>query len=272
MNKNLKRKNGITLISLVVTIIILIILAGVTLHLVLSNNGIINKTKEARDETDKQTATEKINLKITTAQMNSYVEKQKMPTLKELSLLLKEDSEIEYVTETKQISSTKYEVGESPTSIFTKLKNYQYEFEINSQLQLASINGVKITIENKENEMKVYVLGEITTYTSAKGQSSSQGYSSNEEYITCEGAAERDYLIINILKDMDILICLQEAGRGNKLERTIQINDSIIETITLGISGNYEYETRVSAGDVIKITASGVSGGVRGTAISILGM
>ena len=36
----MKNKKGITLISLVVTIIILLILAGVTLNMVLSNNGI----------------------------------------------------------------------------------------------------------------------------------------------------------------------------------------------------------------------------------------
>lgn len=268
----MRKERGITLVALVITIIILILLAGITIRLTLGENGILNYTKEAKEETNKETATEKINLKITTAQMDSYAENQRMPTLKEVSLVLKEDKEIEYVTETKQIASIKYEVGEEPTSIFTKLKDYPYEFEINSSLQLASIDGVKITIGNKENEMKVYVLGEITSYVSAKGQSCSKGYSSNEEYITCEGAVERDYLIINILKDMDILICLQEAGRGNALERTIQINDSIIENISLGMGGNYEYETRVLAGDVIKITASGISGGVRGTAISILGM
>ena len=51
MRKMLKNKNGITLIALVVTIVVLLILAGVTLKLVLDNNGIIQKSKEARSET-----------------------------------------------------------------------------------------------------------------------------------------------------------------------------------------------------------------------------
>ena len=43
------RKNqGITLIALVVTIIVLIILAGVSISLVLGDNGIITKAKEGR--------------------------------------------------------------------------------------------------------------------------------------------------------------------------------------------------------------------------------
>ncbi len=268
----MRKERGITLVALVVTIVVLILLAGITIRLTLGENGILNYAKEAKEETNKETATEKINLKITTAQMNTYAKEQRMPTLKEVSLELKEDKEIEYVTETKQIASTKYEVGEEPTSIFTKLKEYPYEFEINSSLQLASINGVEITIGNKENKMKAYVLGEITSWISSKGQLCSRGYSSNTEYMVCEGEVERDYLIINILKDMDILICLQEAGRGNQLQRTIQVNGSITNTIMLGPNQYEECELKVSAGDVIKITASGVSNGVRGTAISILGM
>ena len=48
MKKQERRKEkGITLVALVVTIIVLIILAGVTLNIVLDNDGIINKAKQA---------------------------------------------------------------------------------------------------------------------------------------------------------------------------------------------------------------------------------
>ncbi|MFR1972943.1 MAG: BspA family leucine-rich repeat surface protein [Clostridia bacterium] len=47
----LKNTKGITLIALVVTIVVLLILAGVSINLVLDNNGIIQKSKEARSET-----------------------------------------------------------------------------------------------------------------------------------------------------------------------------------------------------------------------------
>ena len=40
---SVKKKEGITLIALVVTIVLLLILAGVSLNLVLGNNGIITK-------------------------------------------------------------------------------------------------------------------------------------------------------------------------------------------------------------------------------------
>ena len=52
MNKNLKNKQekGITLIALVVTIVVLLILAGVSISLVLNNNGVISKAKDAKNQ------------------------------------------------------------------------------------------------------------------------------------------------------------------------------------------------------------------------------
>lgn len=45
-----KKEKGITLVALVVTIVVLLILAGVSISLVLSNNGVINKAKDARTQ------------------------------------------------------------------------------------------------------------------------------------------------------------------------------------------------------------------------------
>lgn len=46
-----KKERGITLVALVVTIVVLLILAGVSISLVLSKNGIVNKAKEAKNAT-----------------------------------------------------------------------------------------------------------------------------------------------------------------------------------------------------------------------------
>ena len=51
MNK-IKSTKGITLISLVVTIIILLILAGVTIATIMGDNGLINKAKDAKIKTE----------------------------------------------------------------------------------------------------------------------------------------------------------------------------------------------------------------------------
>lgn len=46
----LKQQKGITLVALVITIVILIILAGVTISLTISDNGLFNQAKGARDQ------------------------------------------------------------------------------------------------------------------------------------------------------------------------------------------------------------------------------
>ena len=51
MRKTIKETKGITLIALVVTIVILLILAGISINLVLGDNGIIIKAGESKDLT-----------------------------------------------------------------------------------------------------------------------------------------------------------------------------------------------------------------------------
>lgn len=52
MSENKKNK-GITLIALVVTIVVLLILTGITINLVFNDNGVIGKAREAAEETEK---------------------------------------------------------------------------------------------------------------------------------------------------------------------------------------------------------------------------
>lgn len=46
----LKKENGITLVALVVTIVVLLILAGVSISLALNQNSVIDKSKEAKTQ------------------------------------------------------------------------------------------------------------------------------------------------------------------------------------------------------------------------------
>lgn len=60
MNKN----KGITLIALVITIIILLILAGITINQLTGENGLFARAKEATEKTKIETAREKLQLAI----------------------------------------------------------------------------------------------------------------------------------------------------------------------------------------------------------------
>ena len=137
-----KQSKGITLITLIITIVILLILAGICIQLI-TNTGIFENAKKAKEETNKSQAT---------AQMNNYAEKQKLLTLQELANFLEGDEEIAYVHTSKGMygSIANVNIG-SATSIYTKLKQYPYEFEINDSLQLASIDGNKVSNDSSGN-------------------------------------------------------------------------------------------------------------------------
>lgn len=71
------RESGITLIALVVTIIILLILTGVTVILAINENGIIGKAGEAAMKYELSSILEEVNLKVTSKQVDS-IKKQEL--------------------------------------------------------------------------------------------------------------------------------------------------------------------------------------------------
>ena len=144
---DLKNKKGITLVALVITIIVLLIIAGITIAN-LGKNGLLEKTNLGKEKQQKEEATEQINIKITNVQILKYAEKQRMPTLKELADNFCEDKDFDKVIEKSEVGA----IGnlpkisnDNPTAIIVKLKAYPYEFEINKDLQLASIDGTKVS-------------------------------------------------------------------------------------------------------------------------------
>lgn len=68
--KKAKESKGITLIALIVTIVVLIILAGVSMNLVLGKNGIIQRAKEAKKTTEDSAWLENIQIIVLQAKMN----------------------------------------------------------------------------------------------------------------------------------------------------------------------------------------------------------
>ena len=67
IKNNFKSKKGITLIALVVTIVVLLILAGVSISMLGGENGIITQAIEAKDETTIGEEKEKVQLAATAA-------------------------------------------------------------------------------------------------------------------------------------------------------------------------------------------------------------
>ena len=64
-----KNERGITLIALVISIIILLILAGITILAISGENGIIQRAVEAREKTEVAQEKEVLELAVTSSQM-----------------------------------------------------------------------------------------------------------------------------------------------------------------------------------------------------------
>ena len=96
--------SAITLIALIITIIVLLILAGVTLNMVMGENGIFGKANNAKNKTELADAKEKFTLLLCEWKMEHSTSN------KVLEDFLKEKVEDETIEEYKKIDNENYEI------------------------------------------------------------------------------------------------------------------------------------------------------------------
>ena len=70
MKEKLKQEKGITLIALVITIIVLLILAGVSIAMLTGDNGILTQAQRAKSETSISTEKEALEVQVIGEEMN----------------------------------------------------------------------------------------------------------------------------------------------------------------------------------------------------------
>ena len=68
----MKKMRGITLIALIVTVIILLILAGISINLIGGSNGISSRASSSVDKNNMETAKEQVTFKISEYQSDYY--------------------------------------------------------------------------------------------------------------------------------------------------------------------------------------------------------
>lgn len=134
---NLKNKKGITLIALVITIIILLILAGITIVALTGDNGIIKQANDAKNKTKQSEVKEALELSVLTSRINE-------PEIGSIDIeKLKE--ELEKLKENKTIDSYKEE-NEKQDILFTAEKD-KCLFEISKDGKI-TVKENTITISN----------------------------------------------------------------------------------------------------------------------------
>ena len=161
-----KRQNGITLIALVVTIVVLLILAGITISLVFSENGIIAKAQEAANKTKEATINEQAQMNELAGYMENMLngiggEEPTVPEGLEIGSTVAYNPSETYNWQAKYCSSTKTET----TDDVTLNSSTGEDFNISSW-KVLSINEQAGTVE--------LVLSAPTTGTVYLGEA--QGY------------------------------------------------------------------------------------------------
>lgn len=143
----MKNTKGITLISLVITIIILLILAGISIQAITSDNGLFARAKQAKEETLINEGKEQIELAITDLIADKSAKGEE---------LTKEDLE--------QIENDEINVGSTDSfPVEVIYKNYKYNIGENYKVTYVSeINtNIKVSYEigsiNEDKTLKILI-------------------------------------------------------------------------------------------------------------------
>ena len=135
------KNKGITLIALIITIVLLLIIAGVSVAFITGDNGILNKAKTASEETNKQAAMEKLKIALTEIKLNSDMQNNKLIKLNELQ----DSSSENYSTDIK----LEKEVIEGDTSS-NLIVDENYKFSVDTNFNITYLGKVEeIQLDNR---------------------------------------------------------------------------------------------------------------------------
>ena len=182
MIQNKRKNNGITLVALVVTIIILLILAGITVSS-LTNTGIFEKAKEARDKTANATENQAKTLNEYEDELNKHISG---TAGKKLADVVKVGDYVSYTPDTVSNTDTKYTTlisnlvtysGTDANTASTLIQEKDLKWRVldvqNGQVRLISEVPTESTIELKgyngyNNAVKLLDDACSTLYTNSK--------------------------------------------------------------------------------------------------------
>lgn len=217
--ENTKNNSGITLVALVITIIVLLILAGITINLTLGENGLLNRAEGAKGEHTKGSIKEELEMDIA----NMYIEKKsKGETLTKQEIA----EELSKKTEILDVSDTEIQ-GE--------YKDYNYIVDENNKVIVGEeLKGAKptgeiiILTQGNAEEVEIQVIattteGEISSLESMDGLIAKTENSNSDKIYTVIKNGEYRFKI----KGTNGRV----ATIKGKVNNVIELAESIIEAI-----------------------------------------
>ena len=159
-NFSVQNNNAITLIALVITIIVLLILAGVTLSMVMGDSGIFTKANQAKEQTQLANAKEIIKLAVLENEVKKYPTKQS--DYKE-EAELKTEIEDKLKEEGYKVKDGKITIGKTELDIAEEIK------KVSTGETDSGDKTERISAQEIYNNPEEYY-GKEVNYTSANGQ------------------------------------------------------------------------------------------------------
>ena len=205
----MQENKAITLIALVITIIVLIILAGVAINLAFGQNGLVTRAKAARGEYSTAEAKEKLEQEILNVQIQAVQEGK--------------DFNLKYLKE--KIDKTKYEItlddDENPTTAVIK--------EIGSNYYLTVDSKLKVTKVEEKAPKPQYVKFSDITWASGKAsvELSTKEAGTIEYKVGKDGIYQAGTTISNLSNGDIVYVRVNNNGTYTD-EETLEIKDTIL--------------------------------------------
>ena len=139
-----KQESAITLIALVLTIVVLLILAGITLNAVIGENGILDKSKTAANEYKIAQYKERIEI-ITAGEQSKKIIDNLPKSLKDLVVERLESEENAYWVKTVKTTEEDSELEENQIKVIT-----QDKYIIVAEIEDGKVTFITIEIDNGE--------------------------------------------------------------------------------------------------------------------------
>ena len=218
---------AITLIALIITIIVLLILAGVTLNMVMGDSGIFNKANQAKNKTEIAQYEEELRMCVLELQTDSVANRETfgMETIK--------NKLVEKVKELENTTDIEFPTEESETKVSGTYKGYEFYIDNKYAAHIGGkVEGISITTSLNPSG---WTQGPVTaTITIKSNNGISKIKPADENEINVNGAKEYVITKSNITENASYTYEVTDS------KGTTQTKTAVINTIDKEAPADFE--------------------------------
>lgn len=260
----MRKNKGITLIALVITIIVLLILAGVSIAFLTGDNGILTRASTSSKEYNYQSAVESLKVKLQEVNLNVISATGKKATLHDVYDSFKDQNNITVIGVRNQIASILAGItwSDNINEVLVKLADYpNYIFGIDQNLNIID----EQELANNENYITITYdsnggTGNIENTKLMKIGNSATGNITND-YFT-----RTAYTLLGFSEDKNATTATYIRGNSYSFtnDTTLYAIWGVLQYSNYSATGNYQtYAAKNNM--VYQIECWGASGGVIGS-------